>query len=225
MRRFRFHIGTLVILVLLFAVSFAALRDSSEIWDGITFTLTVGLLLTSILLAIHRTERKRAFWLGFALFGVTFLGLSLIPSIESRLLTTKGLAYLHSKMPRSNPNGVGFADFDNDGDIDIFVTNYSQANALYVNKGNGTFQDVTTTVGLNSVGNQGTTADMIFVNTPSGMWLVGSTENFIHIGLSLCALIVAFLGGQLSRRLYNKDRQLGSGSANRLASNSDVSRS
>ena len=114
MRRFRFHIGTLVILVLLFAVSFAALRDSSEIWDGITFTLTVGLLLTSILLAIHRTERKRAFWLGFALFGVTFLGLSLIPSIESRLLTTKGLAYLHSKIPRSIANGMGLisADFD-----------------------------------------------------------------------------------------------------------------
>jgi hypothetical protein len=69
MRRFRFHLGTLVILVLLLGVSFAALRESNEIWDSSIFTLTLGVLITSILLAVHRAERKRAFWLGFALFG------------------------------------------------------------------------------------------------------------------------------------------------------------
>jgi hypothetical protein len=33
MRRFRFQIGTLVILVLILGIAFAALRESNEIWD------------------------------------------------------------------------------------------------------------------------------------------------------------------------------------------------
>ena len=92
MRRFRFHIGTLVILVLLVGVGFAALRESDETWDSSIFSLTLGMLLISILLAIHRTENRRAFWLGFALFGSAYLGFFLVPSIESRLITTKALA-------------------------------------------------------------------------------------------------------------------------------------
>jgi hypothetical protein len=217
MRRFRFHIGTLVILVLVLGIALAALRESNEIWDSGVFTLTVGVLLTSILLAIHRNEKRRAFWLGFALFGVTFLGLSLIPPIESRLLTTKGLAYLYSKMPRSIANGMGlvFADFDNDGAVDLFVANNSKPNIVYLNKGNGTFQDVTATVGLDYG------SDTLLLNKPSGLWL-GSAENFIQIGHSLIALIVAVLGGQLCRWLYNKNRRTAS-AASRLGLNPDRS--
>ena len=33
MRRLRFHLGTLVILVLLLGIGFAALRESNEIWE------------------------------------------------------------------------------------------------------------------------------------------------------------------------------------------------
>ena len=110
MRRFRFHLGTLVILVLVLGVGFAALRESNEIWDSSIFSITLGVLLISILLAIHRTEKRRAFWLGFALFGAAYLGLSLVPSIESRLITTKVLAYLDSKVPRSIPRSVALYD-------------------------------------------------------------------------------------------------------------------
>ncbi len=99
MRRFRFHLGTLVILVLLLAVGFAALRESNNIWDSSIFSITLGMLFISILLAVHRTEKRRAFWIGYALFGWSYLGLTLMPSIESRLITTKALAYLDSKMP------------------------------------------------------------------------------------------------------------------------------
>ena len=58
MRRFRFHLGTLVILVLVLGVGFAALRESNEIWDSSIFSITLGVLLISILLAIHRTENE-----------------------------------------------------------------------------------------------------------------------------------------------------------------------
>ncbi|MXV72722.1 CRTAC1 family protein [Candidatus Poribacteria bacterium] len=56
----------------------------------------------------------------------------------------------------TDPAGVGhtgygmgcvFADYDGDGNIDLYVTNYG-ANVLYRNNGDGTFRDVTTTAGV-----------------------------------------------------------------------------
>jgi hypothetical protein len=47
--------------------------------------------------------------------------------------------------------GVAVADFDNDGNLDLFVTGYS-GNALYRNKGNCTFEDVTDKAGVRGGG-------------------------------------------------------------------------
>src|SRR5262249_50719764 len=140
MRRLRFHLGTILILIIVLGVSFAALRESNDTWDSGIFTLALGALLVSILLAIHRSGKKRAFWVGFALFGAAYLAMSLIPAIEARLITTKALAYIDSKVSRSIPRSVAL--------YDLLVGNNSQPNALYLNKGNGTFQDVTTIAGL-----------------------------------------------------------------------------
>jgi hypothetical protein len=43
--------------------------------------------------------------------------------------------------------GCVFADYDGDGSIDLYVTNYG-ANVLYRNNGDGTFRDVTKTAGV-----------------------------------------------------------------------------
>jgi len=43
--------------------------------------------------------------------------------------------------------GVVAADYDGDGDIDLYLTNYGP-DALMVNRGDGTFEDVTSQVGL-----------------------------------------------------------------------------
>jgi hypothetical protein len=206
MKRFRFRLGTLLLIVLLVGVGFAALRESNEIWDSSLFSITIGALLISILLAIHRPERRRAFWLGFALFGSVYLGLSLVPSIESRLITTKVLAYIDSKVPRSMPAGFAYADFDNDGTMDLYVVNQAQPNAVFVNKGNGTFQDVTATVGSSPV-NQAAGSDTLYLNNTARLLVrgsVGTTENFMRIGHSLFALTLAFVGGQLSRCLQSR---------------------
>jgi len=139
MRRFRFHIGTLVILVLLLGVGFAARRESNETWDSNIFSLTLGMLTISILVAIHRTEKRRAFWLGFARFGSAYLGLSQFLSIESRLLTTKVLFYVNSKVPRSIPAGIAFY-----GSMDLYVgvgPDGQRSDAFNSNKSDGKYEE------------------------------------------------------------------------------------
>jgi DNA-binding transcriptional ArsR family regulator len=99
MRRFRFSIASLLVVILFVSVALAALRMPTDAWDSGVLGLTLLILLTATLLAVHRTHRQRAYWLGFALFGWTSLIASVIPPIGSRLPTTMGLAFIDSKIP------------------------------------------------------------------------------------------------------------------------------
>ena len=47
--------------------------------------------------------------------------------------------------------GVACADYDNDGNVDLYVTNFG-ANVLYRNNGDGTFTDVTVSAGVGDLG-------------------------------------------------------------------------
>jgi len=197
MSRIRFSIASLLVAVLFVAVGFAALRESSELWDSGVFTLVLTVLLTSILLAIHRTESRQAFWMGFALFGWTYLALSLVPSIESRLATTKALAYLDSKVPGRPQNF-----------FKLHVTRtISGAPGNQVHS-----------VAFSPDGNRLATSSLGTVrlwDATTGRLLggwAGTTENFVRIGHSLFALIVAFLGGQLSRHLCARHEEATDGS-------------
>ena len=49
--------------------------------------------------------------------------------------------------PSGKGLGVAFADFDNDGLLDVFVANDSVRQSLYRNKGDGTFEDVAVMAG------------------------------------------------------------------------------
>jgi hypothetical protein len=190
MRKLRFNIANLLAVILVLGVGFAALRESSDLWESGIFTVTLGVLLISILLAVHRYEAKRAFWLGFALFGWIYLGLSLVPSIESRLITTKALAYLDSKVPGRPLNMVA---------LQTTVTNSGSPS--------DPVQSAIFAIGTNQL-----------VTTSQGLWILdvttgklrsgwgGSTENFVRIGHALFALLVGWLGGQLSRHQCRASR-------------------
>ena len=193
MKHIRFSIASLLLVVLFVAVGFAALRESNETWNSRVFTLTLAALLISILLAVHRTESRRTFWIGFALFGWIYLGLFLVPSIESRLITTKAFAYLDSKLACRSVRGFSVRSSATNSGI---PSKQVQAVA-FTPDGN---QFATSSQGVVRFG---------YVRTGKllGGW-IGTTENFIRIGHSLLALIAALMGGLLSSHLYAKNRDL-----------------
>jgi hypothetical protein len=193
MRRFRVHIGTLVVAMMLLGVGLAALREPNEIWDHSIFSITLGVLLISILLAIHRTDQTRAFWLGFALFGWTYLGLSLVPSIESRMITTKTLHFLDSRAFRSSPASGGLVNVKHRS-LDLSFVNSLQQSAHYGHKGNTGWVRDAATAGLGRSS--------------------GTTGNIVSIAHSLVTLIAAFVGGLLSHHVFvkNRESELASGS-------------
>ena len=94
MSHLRCNIAGFLGAILFVAVGLAALREADQLWDSWLFSLTLGLLLLAVLLAARRTGDRRAFWIGFALFGWGYLGLSLIPSTRPKLITSKILSYL-----------------------------------------------------------------------------------------------------------------------------------
>ncbi|MFT7031757.1 MAG: hypothetical protein ACJA2S_000253 [Cyclobacteriaceae bacterium] len=44
-------------------------------------------------------------------------------------------------------------DYDNDGDIDLYISDWQKANRMYKNEGDGNFQDITRETGLGDIGN------------------------------------------------------------------------
>jgi hypothetical protein len=184
MRRFRFSIRSLIGVIFICGFSLAALKESSEWWEKGTFSVTVLILLTSVLLAIHREGARGGFWLGFALFGSVYLGLALIPPIESRLVSSRALAVLHSKLPGQSPQSV------------VFTVTTSGSGSLSVQNGSLTLSGISSQAG-------GTVPSRVWSMVPSTLLVGagGSEENFVKIGHCLVTLWLAWLGGLLSRRL------------------------
>jgi hypothetical protein len=186
MRRFRFSIAGLLGVVLFVSIALAALRASTDAWDSGVLGLALLILLTATLLAVHRTDRERAYWLGFALFGWAYLVTSLIPPIESRLPTAKGLSYLDSKLPNQEAASTVLYRLLISGDPGR----------------SGSPQPVVADLTRTGAG------DWAYSWMFTGAALPGSvrtTENFVRIGHSLLALVVAFIGSRLSRWLYDKN--------------------
>lgn len=186
MRLPRFKIRSLLGVVLFAGIAIAALRQADDLWDSGMLGLTLLGLMTAVLLAVHRTDHRRAYWVGFALFGWTYLIASLIPQIAVRLPTSLGLAFIDSKIPGRHRAWATTV---------LTITSTAGTNPVQ-------------TGGLSPQGNTlaSSSQEVSRVwDVRTGELLAGpfaTTENFIRIGHSLLALVLAFLGGYLSRHLY-----------------------
>lgn len=69
MRRFRISIAGLMAVVLIVSIGVAALRSATEEWAGLVTLVTLGALASAVLGVIYRRGGRRAYWLGFTLFG------------------------------------------------------------------------------------------------------------------------------------------------------------
>ena len=110
-----------------------------------------------------------------------------------------GIRFEHSSgtrsslLPEDMGSGAGFADIDDDGDIDLYIvnipgpftqegeTNKGNANALYRNNGDGTFTDITHAAG---VGHQGYGMGCVFADYDGDadldLYLTNYGENVLY---------------------------------------------
>ena len=193
MRRFRFTIGGLILVVLALGVAFAALRQHSDAWDSALLGLDLLVLLTSILLSVHRRAEKKAFWIGFALFGWTYLVASLVPPIADRLPTTKALVALGSRIAGPETTWVDDLILTNIRSFDLQApTTKPVSSPVQAARGDVQVYNGPAT---------STPASFLYkrlVATP-----IGDDGRFVRIGHSLLALVIAFLGAILSRKLWH----------------------
>jgi hypothetical protein len=109
MRKLRFSIGGLMVIVLAAAVGLAALRNASRTWAGAMLLLTCGILALGVVGAIYRKGAERAWWLGFSIFGWGYMALSgcLSGNPSSTLPTAKVLEMLGTWLGIPLPLGMG----------------------------------------------------------------------------------------------------------------------
>jgi hypothetical protein len=188
-KRPRFTIGGLLVFIVAAALSLAALRESTDLWAAAVSSTSLLVLAIAVLLAVHCSKRKRAFWLGFSIFGWTYLVLTLVPITEQRLLTTQALMYLDSKIPRAD-----------NGRINLYYRRVVKA----FDRRMAMAQPVALkglTVATASPGQtvQGQTAGRL--NLKMGrLWTLsnGTTDNFVRIGHGIWVWIIGFVGGCVS---------------------------
>jgi hypothetical protein len=191
MRRPRFTIAGLLGVVAFAGVAFASLREPTDAWDSTLFGLTVLTLLVSVLLAVHRSADRRAFRLGFALFGWSYLAASQVQPVATRLPTTKALVTAWEKLARRE---IFWDD-------DLTLKNVRSF-------------DVTTPAPPARIDpNPPAKWDVVVFSYPAAppspnyiKRLVGlsgeGTGNFVRIGHSLFAMCFALVGAHLSRYLF-----------------------
>ena len=104
MIRPRVSLSGLIVGVLACGLGLAALRNASPTWAGSILLLTLGLLAVAVIGVVHRREERRAWWLGFALFGWGFAALVLAPWSKPEALPFSML--VDRLYPRVSPTKV-----------------------------------------------------------------------------------------------------------------------
>jgi hypothetical protein len=113
MRHLRVSIGSVLILIALSGVGFAALGHPSPWWSAALFTVVLAVLLFSLLAVLYRRHACRAFWTGFALFGCPYLVMNFVPfcyhEVRPHLVTSIVIDRLEELDPASSQNALALS--------------------------------------------------------------------------------------------------------------------
>src|SRR5262249_15368813 len=93
-------------LVVVLGAGLAALKNASELWAWAVRLFTLGLLATAILGVLYRRGTRRAWWVGFALFGWGYEAMECVPWLppatpSSRVLLEELYARLSPRQVRA----------------------------------------------------------------------------------------------------------------------------
>jgi hypothetical protein len=106
MRQSHSSIAVLLMAVALFAIGLSCLLSASSPWAGLAFSALMITLTVAPLIAIYRLGKRRSFWLGVSICGLSYVVLSynfgFSEQVSPRLVTTKLLQWAY---PRVIPEG------------------------------------------------------------------------------------------------------------------------
>lgn len=200
MRRPQFSLRAVGAAIVAVALACAALTYASPVWATLTFTGTIGSLLLALPAIVYRIGRERAFWVGFALLGWSYLILVFGPwfqaNIRRHLATQQALEFLLPKMQRTETVslGDGLGEESYGGFLEAAEAEYG------VEYGAGEFpgEAMGEIPGIRS---PGTVLPGAAPGTATR--IVGpQRSHFERVGHSLWALLLAMCGGWIARRLY-----------------------
>jgi hypothetical protein len=208
MPKLRLSIGTILKWIALLGIGFAALKNSSQWWAN-------GLLLGDVCLCVfalmsigYRSGARRAFWIGFALFGWAYLILAFAPGVREmakpHLVSTK----LLQKMV---PEVEMFAFVVS---LNGTVTGSGSTSTVGPWTVNGVMQtNSPATITLRSTsgstgpawGGSGTTAPPYILTADAPIGPNGPV--FHRVGHALCVVLAGIIGGGIALLLFATRRR------------------
>jgi hypothetical protein len=103
----RFTIRQLLLATVLIAVAIAALLNASGWWAAALSSSVLLILCAAVLLAVFRDGRRRAFWIGFSVFGWAYVALLTVgPTLSSNSDYPLGRNYLITEFIESSIHDV-----------------------------------------------------------------------------------------------------------------------
>lgn len=116
---------------------------------------------------------------GAASFTVLALPASFIAPQFSDVATTAGITMTHhfdkSNCMNMSGTGAGWGDYNGDGKLDLFISDYGGASHLFKNNGDGTFTDVTATAFPQDVNSSG---QLIIPDATGASWADYNNDGF-----------------------------------------------
>jgi hypothetical protein len=103
MRAPRFSIGSLLAMIAILGVGFAAMRSPSPVWASAIYTVAALAIVCAVANAIVGRGARRAYWLGFSLFGGAYFFLTLG---SNHFVTEPILDLLYPQIAPESPDGT-----------------------------------------------------------------------------------------------------------------------